>query len=137
MAEQAGKTGGHRAAIDLDEVGEKRLGDLTAAEFIQILNHKDLAPLRGVIADKKKYELWIEENLPRITLGDLLERVRGEKKKLELEVPPEVGDALQRKSLREFNPELYDLIVERLLGRRLGGVPERLARSLDAQLEGE
>jgi hypothetical protein len=38
-----------------------------------------------IISDKKKYELWVEEDLGGIKVGDFLQKIRAEKKKLELE----------------------------------------------------
>jgi hypothetical protein len=78
------------AAIDVDSLLDRPLAELSAMEFIQALNHpKYASPSLGLIADKKKYELWVEEGvLGRYRLGDILQKLRGEKKKVELEVGP-------------------------------------------------
>jgi hypothetical protein len=80
------------AAIDMDSVLDRPLAELSALEFIQALNHPRFAsPSLGIIADKKKYELWVEEGtLGRYRLGDILQKLRGEKKKVELEIQPGV-----------------------------------------------
>lgn len=82
--------GQSKAAIDLDAVLDRPLGDLSAADFIQVLNHPKLSHAGlGIIADKKKYELWVEEgSIVRISVGELLKKLRGEKKKVEYELPP-------------------------------------------------
>ena len=64
--------------------------------------------------DKKKFELWVEENpLPRITLGELLEKLRGEKKKVELEFGPDFGELINPPLL----DRLADAVAERLRNR--------------------
>ena len=78
------------AAIDLDEIADRSLGDLSAVEFLQVLSHPKLTTTqRLTLADKKKYELWVEEGpILKVPIGEILAKLRGEKKKLELEVPP-------------------------------------------------
>jgi hypothetical protein len=78
------------AAIDLDEIADRSLGDLSAVEFLQVLGHPKLTTTqRLILADKKKYELWVEEGpILKVPIGEILAKLRGEKKKLELEVPP-------------------------------------------------
>jgi hypothetical protein len=78
------------AAIDLDEVGNRALGDLSAVEFMQVLSHPKLTVShRLVLADKKKYELWVEEGpILKLPIKDIIEKIRGEKKKVEYEIPP-------------------------------------------------
>jgi hypothetical protein len=79
-----------RAAIDPDRLMARPLGEISAAEFLQVLGHPSVRhPALAILPDKKKYELWIEEGpIVKISLGEFLERVKGEKKKLELELPP-------------------------------------------------
>jgi hypothetical protein len=78
-----------RAAIDVDKVLQKPLKDISAVELIHALSRDDLASARSLVSDKKKYELWTDETVViEIPLADLLDRIKGEKKKLELEVPP-------------------------------------------------
>src|SRR5262245_17615934 len=78
MAEQ------HRAAISPDEVGQTPLSKLTADQFLQRLSHQDVGDRTPVVGEKKKYELWVEENSGRLTVRDFLDRMRREKKKVEL-----------------------------------------------------
>jgi hypothetical protein len=79
-----------RAAIDLDKVLATPLGELKASDLLSALNRLDEpVAVKGLIADKKKYELWVDEGgLPDIELGEVIDLVKGEKKKLELEPPP-------------------------------------------------
>jgi hypothetical protein len=78
------------AAIDLDEIANRSLGELSAVEFLQVLGHPKLTTTqRLILADKKKYELWIEEgSILKVPIGEIIAKLRGEKKKLELEIPP-------------------------------------------------
>jgi hypothetical protein len=82
--------GKRKAAIDLDEVLERPLDGLSAVEFLQVLSHPKLsASHRQILADKKKYELWVDEGTTvTVSVGELLDKIRGEKKKLEYEIPP-------------------------------------------------
>ena len=76
-----------RTAIPPDESLQRPLGELTAAEFLTALSHPSVdKQALAILPDKKKYELWVEESgIDKITVLDLLDRLRGEKKKLELE----------------------------------------------------
>jgi hypothetical protein len=78
------------SAIDIDEVMDRPLGDLSAVEFMQVLSHPKLEfSGRLILADKKKYELWIEEGpIIKLPIGEIIGKLRGEKKKVEYEVPP-------------------------------------------------
>jgi hypothetical protein len=78
------------AAIDIDEIADRPLGEISAVEFLQVLSHPKLSTTQRVIlADKKKYELWVEEGpVLKVPIGEIIAKLRGEKKKLELEVPP-------------------------------------------------
>jgi len=83
---------GKTAAINLEEAIEKPVGELSAIELLQVLGNPKVKVDLQLIADKKKYELWVEEGgLTKIKVRDLIERLQGEKKKVELELPPELG----------------------------------------------
>lgn len=75
-----------RAAVPAD-LAERQLGELSAVDFLTALQGAKVTQAElGVLADKKKFELWIEETqVDKIPIKDLVERLRGEKKKLELE----------------------------------------------------
>ncbi len=75
-----------KAAIDPDLL-DRPLGQIDAAAFVGALREARLEPAEmAVLADKKKYELWTDETpVAKISIGELIERIRGEKKKLELE----------------------------------------------------
>lgn len=89
------------AAIDPDALMDRPLGEISAAEFLQVLSHPSVRhPALAILPDKKKYELWVEEGpIVKIPVGEFIERLKGEKKKLELEVPP---------WFEKINPPLFD-----------------------------
>jgi hypothetical protein len=77
-----------KAAIDVDALMDRPLTELNAGEFLQALSDPTIARDAVLIADKKKVELWVEENVIfRIPLREILEKLRIEKKKAELEIP--------------------------------------------------
>lgn len=83
-----------KAAIDLEQIGEKSLDEINAADFLSALNAGGLTPLRAlrIWPEKKKVELWSEpENVGGASVKDVI-NVLGEKKKLELEKDPRVED---------------------------------------------
>ena len=81
-----------RAAIDTDALMKKSLNDISAADFIRILGQRELAGISVILADKKKLELWVDENpIFEIPIEAVLEKIKGEKKKLELELPDIYG----------------------------------------------
>lgn len=101
-----------RAAIPADAL-DRPLGELNAAEFLTALEGARItAPELGILADKKKYELWVEETqVSKIPVRDLLERIRGEKKKLELEKSPR-WEYVKRDVELEIDPRhLFDPVV--------------------------
>lgn len=76
-----------RAAIDPDDLQDRRLNEITAADFLSALSLKGADGLRFFYAwpEKKKYELYVDpESHGTLTLGTLVIRIR-EKKKIELE----------------------------------------------------
>ena len=76
----------HRAAMDKDLL-KRPFGEISAAQFLEVLNDARVAgDVIALLPDKKKYELWVDESgFPKIPIGVLIERMRREKKKLELE----------------------------------------------------
>ena len=80
-----------RAAIDLDAIGEKKLSEISAADFLTALNAGGVSfqAQQRIWPEKKKVELWAEpENLGGVRAGDLLNALKVEKKKVELEKNP-------------------------------------------------
>ena len=79
-----------RAAIDLDEISTRQLGEVTAADFLAALHAGGLsAGHLTVWPEKKKVELWLEpEDFRRIQVGPIINVIRVEKKKRELEFDP-------------------------------------------------
>jgi len=76
-----------RAAIDADALMQKSLNDVSAADFIRLLGKRELAGISTILADKKKLELWVDEGVIFETpIEAVIEKIKGEKKKLELEL---------------------------------------------------
>jgi hypothetical protein len=104
-----------KAAID-EQLAEQTLGEISAADFLKALNRGGLVSDLVVWPEKKKVELYIEpENLEKVNFGRLIEIIRGEKKKRELEPYPFV---------RVSDPSPQPNI----------SATEELARTLDARL---
>lgn len=120
-----------RPAIDKD-VMNRPLGELNAVEFLSVLQQARLSPeVMAVLPDKKKYELWIDEGgLPRITVDRFLEKIRREKKKLELEkrlIVEHLGKRLGEFEIDRgqlINPVIREGLVSEIVDevvRRVGG----------------
>jgi hypothetical protein len=79
-----------KAAIELDEIREKTLDQVSAADFLTALGtsgHQGATFFRAW-PEKKKYELWAEPEFNKgINIGSLLKGI-AEKKKVELEKDP-------------------------------------------------
>jgi hypothetical protein len=119
------------AAIDPDALMDRPLGEISAADFLQVLSNPRVRhPALAILPDKKKYELWVEEGpITKISVRELLERLKGEKKKLELELPPwfekinppvwEKGNVFQGAELEysQLVEEIANVVEERLRGR--------------------
>lgn len=118
-----------KAAVDAD-VLDRPLGEISAAEFVGALREAKLAGRElTVLADKKKYELWVDETpIEKISVNELLDRIRGEKKKLELEKRP--WESFKRDVEFDFDPErLHDPVIrEDLVNEIAKEVAERLGR---------
>lgn len=98
-----------KAAIPKD-VLDKPLGQISAAELIETLSASREPQLGRILVDKKKYELWVEENpLPRVSLRELLEKLRGEKKKVELEFLHDFNEVV--------NPPVLDRLADAVAAR--------------------
>ena len=78
-----------KAAIEIDTLLDRPIAELSAGEFLTALSSPKLGREVAMIADKKKYELWVEEGpILKLSLAELLNKIRGEKKKVELELDP-------------------------------------------------
>jgi hypothetical protein len=78
-----------KAAIDLDDIQEKALDQVSAADFLSALTNSGIksAAVMRVWPEKKKFELFLEPEFPPgITVGRLVDRLT-EKKKYEFEKP--------------------------------------------------
>jgi hypothetical protein len=110
-----------RSAIPPDELLERPIEQLSAAEFISALNHPDLDQTAvRLLPDKKKYELWVEEiDVTKLTTRALIDRLRNEKKKAELEVPTKRLIEVNEPDPRTFviSPVLVEAIAERVAER--------------------
>jgi hypothetical protein len=84
------------ASIAPDDLLERPLDELSAIDLLRLLGSGSVAGVRNQLADKKKYELWVDEtSIGRLPVGSILDRVRTEKKKLELEIHMDPYRALQ------------------------------------------
>lgn len=119
MAAKKGPT----PAIDLDHALDQSLNELSAADLLKVLAHKDVVntTTAQVLPDKKKYELWVEpeDGIFDVSLRDVLERLKTEKKKAEIERPP--GGRFDETIGREGQLQ-YERLVEDVAAR----VEERL-----------
>jgi hypothetical protein len=80
---------GKKAAIDLDDIQDKNLDQVSAADFLTALNSSGAtgAAVLRAWPEKKKYELLLEPEFNKgIKVGVLVGRLK-EKKKFELEKP--------------------------------------------------
>jgi hypothetical protein len=77
-------------AFDPDAIRSKSLDQVSASDLLQALHHGGMGIGHLTVwPEKKKYELWVEpENLGKVDVGRLLDVLRGEKKKVELEKYP-------------------------------------------------
>lgn len=80
-----------KAAIDIDQIRKKDAHEVSAADFLAALEQANVSIQRLVgLPEKKKVELWVEpEDPPNITVGGIIDWIRTEKKKVELELPPD------------------------------------------------
>ena len=64
-----------KAAIAIDAIMDRPIADLSAADLLQALSSPTLAAGENtLIADKKKYELWVEEStVLKLSLKDVIE----------------------------------------------------------------
>lgn len=80
-----------KAAIQADKLDDTTLGELSAADFVEALHERRAFSLTHHWPEKKKYELEVEpgviDDLRFRDFVDILDRIRGEKKKTELEIP--------------------------------------------------
>jgi hypothetical protein len=108
-----------RSAIPPDELLERPIEELSAAEFIYALNHPDLDQTAvRLLPDKKKYELWVEEtDVTKLTPRDLIDRLRNEKKKYELEPPVILKPPPPEYDLSRLNPLNDPPFLEALAAR--------------------
>jgi hypothetical protein len=79
-----------KAAIDADELAERGIGEITARDFLNVLDREGLgARSLKLLPEMKKVALYAEpEWVPEIKVQDLVRALKVEKKKLELEIPP-------------------------------------------------
>ena len=80
-----------KAAIDVDQIRSKTLHEISAADFVTALEQANISIQRVVdLPEKKKLELLVEpEDPPTIDVGVIIDWMRNERKKTELELPPD------------------------------------------------
>jgi hypothetical protein len=121
--------GSRKPAIDIDQIADKTLAEVSAADFLQALSTDAVlaGPVLKFWPEKKKYELYLEPEGNRgIRIKDLLKGAR-EKKKVELEKPP--GTEFEHKMAHE------DVVDPRVVLRDPTFIRE-LAREVAAHLKG-
>ena len=108
-----------KAAIPPDDLLNRPLGELSAVEFLQVLHHPAVGKANiAILADKKKYELWVDEGpILKINLRDVIELIKTEKKKIELEVPDRIGPVVNPPIDRAQLVEEVATLVEQRLRR--------------------
>jgi hypothetical protein len=106
-----------RAAIDPDALLDRSLSEISVADLIQAVSAGGLRDRSIVLLpDKKKYELWVDEGpILKLPLREVLEKLRGEKKKLELELPFDILGRLGW-PVREVFEELGEKLDRRTRG---------------------
>ena len=98
--------GAKKAAIGLDKIGNKKLSEISAADFLDALNSSGVTTQAlAVWPEKKKLELHFEpENTGKLVIKDLINIIRGEKKKREYELP-----------FLGFQDVVYENLLDRLV----------------------
>ncbi len=119
------KTNGEKsAAINLEEVKDTPLSEMTADTFLEALVEGRAVQHLRFWPEKKKYELYIEpENIGRIPFDRFRDILKGEKKKVEYEIPPS-GFRDWRREV-DLDPRAYDRLVDRLADDIEGRLRER------------
>lgn len=98
-----------RAAIDLDDIGNRTLAKVTGEELVSALKAGGYT-LRHLTfwPEKKKLEYWTQpETVGSVKVRDVLDVIRNEKKKLEYETdppvkpvpPPDLGNEKKKREL--------------------------------------
>ncbi|MEM7045486.1 MAG: hypothetical protein AAF543_21970 [Pseudomonadota bacterium] len=119
---------GKKAAIDPDKLRDTKLADMSASDFLQMLDASEIA-VQGlsIWPEKKKVELLVEpENFGKLRwrdFEDIIVRWRGEKKKVELE--PIVNPPINEKKKVELEPflgvdprvSIPDTVIDQLADR--------------------
>ncbi len=110
-----------KAAIAKDDLSDKTLDQVSAAEFLSALDRNSVSIT--VWPEKKKLELYTEpENWGRFRFRDVFDVITSEKKKYELEKLP--GFERVRDPIGErVNPAIYDRLADQIAERiaaRLG-----------------
>jgi len=111
------------AAIVADKLLDSPLKQLTAAQFIGALQARQMTADLTMWSEKKKHELEIEPVLDKLRLRDfieIIERVKGEKKKVEYEIPDWWKWRVNPDPMRDQLAQKLDQVIARLdqMGRQ-------------------
>jgi hypothetical protein len=124
-------TAAKRAAIDQD-VLDRPLGEISAVQLLDVLQQAKLSSeVMAILPDKKKYELWIDEGgVAKIPVGVIIERLKREKKKLELEKRFVIENFPKRYREFEIDPGTFidPVIREELVQEVVTEVMKRVGR---------
>jgi hypothetical protein len=119
---------GKKAAIDVEQIADKPLGEISAAEFLSALQAGGITPTLGlhVWPEKKKVELWPDgENVSQVKVRDLIRVIVVEKKKRELEKMAtfeQVIDPLGMQTFPSLQASMISAIAQEVEARlRRGG----------------
>ncbi len=131
-----------RAAFD--EMMNESLEKISAADLLDLMQERaEVAQAINMLPEKKKVELEVEPVVPKLKLGDLVEKLRGEKKKVEYELGP--GFAFEprvaqrfkhipewKKAAYEVDEPVYKLVINPAdMESLLAGFEERLLVRLE------
>jgi hypothetical protein len=117
-----------QAAIDVDEVAERPLSEVSGADLLSALSISGggISSLM-VWPEKKKVELWVEpENFGKVRVVDIIRVIRVEKKKRELELP----------WFNRFDPEPWANQIEPHPHPSYASLVEDVARVVESRMRG-
>lgn len=116
---------GKKAAIDLDEIKDKKLDEISASEFLSALKEGGASlDHLTVWPEKKKVELYVEpENWGNFHVDDILDVIKNEKKKTELEKNPMESWRDPRRT-----PDPRNMTYDQLLNRLATDLEERFRK---------
>ena len=125
-----------RAAIDPDELGEKRLSEISAAEFLQLLEQADEPGQQGQPEEATVRDVLTGARAARrLPIGGLPEKKKLEREKWPLEkfAPEKLGEGFPEKKKVELEKQQVELPPDVLtqlqtMADRLSAIEEQLSK---------